>query len=193
MGLFGKKNLFIGFCGVLFIIVGYFFWHLMNEKNTGKVRQGGKEQSSLDKNQDLRLYTGKYLKFSYKGIYQERAHSIDESSPLRESVFLTTSDYEGKKIAVTVASRGTNDLSQDPSFQMRSNKPEEYQKSLFSQLALPFSGVFFEKNTQPFEVTAFFSQKNSIVSISVISLFGIDGLKSELSDLIKSLELQGDY
>jgi len=184
-----KKILWGGFFVTLLVVGLYFLWHFMNEKATGVVYGTEKEVSSPEKKQDIRLYEGKYVHFSSAATYEEKTHEIPEKGPVKESILLATSGSEGKRIAVTVAFRGTDDLSSDPSFQMRANASGEYEKSSFSQSQAPFSGVFFEKSTQPFERTAFFALDEYIVSISVTSLLRSDGLEAELSEIISSLQL----
>lgn len=185
-----KKSLWGGFFVTLLVVGLYFLWHFMNEKATGVVYQIEKDIFSSDKEQEIRLYKGKYVHFSSAGTYEEKTHEIPEKGPIKESILLATSGSDWKRIAVTVASRGTDDLSSDPSFQMRAHAPGEYEKSSFSQSQAPFSGVFFEKNTQPFERTAFFALDEYIVSISATSLLRSDGLETELSEIISSLQFE---
>ncbi|MBP9697664.1 MAG: hypothetical protein KBD65_00505 [Candidatus Moranbacteria bacterium] len=185
-----KKILWGGFFVTLLVVGLYFLWHFMNEKATGVVYETEKDISSSDKEQEIRLYKGKYVHFSSAGTYEEKTHEIPEKGPIRESILLATSGSDWKRIAVTVTFRGTDDLSSDPSFQMRANASGEYEKSSFSQPQAPFSGVFFEKNTQPFERTAFLPLNGYIVSISVTSLLRSKELETELSEIISSLQFE---
>ncbi len=120
--------------------------------------------------------------FSYEGAYDEKSSQPLPNGPVLESVFLATDAIDGRKIAVSVANRGTNDLSSDPSYQIRVNERTVYSESSFR--VGPYSGTMFEKTEAPFEKIAFFSTDGLIVSMALTSLFRAEGLGAELEALV---------
>jgi hypothetical protein len=153
-----QKRKIIVFMGILLLLIGgYFLWWLFQRKAVGTIRVMDLSiVESLDKKNEKKLYRGKFVTFSHGLMYEERAHLLPESGPLKESVFLFATDVEGRTIAVTVADRGTEDLSSDPAFQMRQITTKEYYQKNFQEGA--WRGILFEKNRVPFERTGFFAK-----------------------------------
>lgn len=177
------------FLFIMLLIFGslYFLWQFLQRPVVGIVGAGktvSKESSATDTEQ--LEYQGKYLRFPYPGLYVEKMHELPVKGPVKESIFLSADDVEGKKIAVVVEERKEMVLKASPSFQMRLNKPKEYSKTMIPLDG--FDGFIFEKNSQVFEQTAFFFHKGLLVSISVTSPFKIDGLKEGLIDILKSIQ-----
>lgn len=190
-GASNKKKVLAGVLVTLLFLVGCFVWWLWHRKAVGTIRvpEMYQEESAVKK-QEKKLYQGKFFTFLYDEGYLEKTHSLPESGPIKETLFLSTSDVEGRKIAVTLADRGTNDLVSDPSFQLRQNSHEEYQSRPFE--VAPFQGTLFQKNTQLFEVTAFFTYQGKIMTLSITSPFSLEGLEKELFTVIESLHFSFD-
>ena len=170
----------------LLLIGGYFLWWFFQRKAVGTIRVTDLSTvESSDKMMEKRLYKGKFTTFSHGAIYEERAHLLPESSPLKESVFLSAMDVEGRSIAVTVVDRGTEDLSSDPAFQMRQMTTKEYHQKNFQEGV--WRGILFEKSTAPFERTGFFAKNGFVMSVSVTSPFRGDDLEEEFLEIMKSL------
>lgn len=181
-----KRKFFVWIVILLLCIGGYFSWQFLRGKAVGTIRVNNVDAGvPLDKNSENRLYKGKFITFSHRAGYAEKFHRLPESGPVQESLLLSTLDVEGRKIAVTVAYRGTNDFMSDPSFQMRQGTPEEYRSKKFEEGV--WQGVLFEKNTSPFEKTVFFAKSGYILSISVISPFSGDDIEDELHMIIRNL------
>ncbi|MBP9728094.1 MAG: hypothetical protein KBD27_01820 [Candidatus Moranbacteria bacterium] len=173
---------------LLLFFCGYVVWQYFHKKAVGVIRVGNQALTDFSqKNDEKELYRGEIIEFFHTATYKERSHSFGENDPVRESVFLSTTDVEGRKIAVTVAYRGTTDLASDPGFQMRQGTPLEYRSKHF-QKGL-YQGVLFEKVEIPFEITAFFVAEKYIVSFSVTSPFGSDGLEGELLGMIEGFSV----
>lgn len=186
-----KKKIIWGGLIVGFVGLGYVLWWLMMQPVMGTVRVREVEGTSLqEKNLKKRLYQGKYVTFSYEGGYEEKSHQLSPKGPVLESVLLVSSAIDGRKIAVTVANRGTTDLESDPSYQIRVADRETYKQSPFSQV--PFQGVLFEKNEAPFEKTIFLSSHGLIVSVALSSLFRQEGIEAELEALMSDFSISGE-
>lgn len=181
-----KRRKFVWMGISLLLIGGYFLWWFFQRKAVGTIRVTDiSTVESSDKMSEKRLYKGKFTTFSHGAIYEERAHLLPESGPLKESVFLSATDVEGRTIAVTVADRGTEDLSSDPAFQMRQMTTKEYHQKNFQEGV--WRGVLFEKNTAPFESTGFFVKNGFIMSVSVTSPFRGDDIEDELHKIVRNL------
>ena len=178
---------------VLFLlIISIFFgflllWRFLNSPAVGTVGPGmlPKTEESFEKNTERKRYSGKYLTFSYPAVYLEKYHELPEGGPIKERALLSTNDVEGRKIAVTVAKREGGDLLSDPSFQMRKLATEEYQER--DATVGSYHGVLFEKSELPSEVTFFVTREGYIISISVSSPFGRDGLEEVFVNEIQEL------
>lgn len=172
------------FFGIVSII-----WFFLQQPAIGEVRVSKQAPiEDRDTSNKQKQYQGKYLTFSYPGVYAEKAHEVPVSEPGKESVFLSAADFEGKKIAITVEEREKGNFEASPSFQMRVNKPKEYDKESFSENG--FEGFVFAKNSQVFEQTVFFFDEGLFISISVTSPIKIEGLREELMDILKSVNIK---
>ena len=172
------------FFGAVFII-----WLYLQRPAIGKVwvvEQTPTEDKDSAKKQ--KQYQGKYLTFSYPSVYAEKSHEAPVTGPVKESIFLSAEDFEGRKIAIIVEGREAGNFEASPSFQMRLNKPKEYEKSSFSENG--FEGFLFTKNSRVFEQTALFFVRSLYISISFTSPFTIEGLHEELLHIFKSLEIK---
>lgn len=177
---------------VLFLItlvgLGYGLWWFLKQPVQGTIRAAvGGESTPQKKMSEKWLYQGKYITFSYEGSYEERSHQVFERPPVLESVLLTASSLDGRKIAVTVANRGTDDLESDPSYQMRMSDQATYEQSSFKTSS--FQGEMFTQSEAPFEKTAFFTTRGLIVSVSLSSLFRVEGTAEEMEALLSDFHL----
>lgn len=182
-----RKVLFFSLGTFFIFIFCYIIWSFLQHPAIGTVTRGevSVRDDTSEKNKKEKRYDGKYISFLYPGEYVEKSNTFPTSGPVKESVFLTAENWGAQKIAVVVEERENNDSMASPSFLMRSNKPNLYVKSPFSQGM--WQGFIFEKNEQVFEQTAFIRNEGKIVSISVSSPIKIDGLKEELQAFIDGL------
>lgn len=172
----------------LFFFFGavYIIWLFLQRPAIGDVRVVQKASTEdRDSAQNPKQYQGKYLTFSYPGVYVEKAHETPTSGPIKESIFLSAADFEGRKIAIVVEEREARDFETSPAFQMRSDKPKEYGQETVS--ASGFDGFLFKKNTQVFERTFFLHSGDFIISISVTSPISAEGLDQGLFAVISSV------
>ena len=187
---FYKRYRFLIF---LFLILFFLFsgaystWLFLQKPAIGEVRVA-KEAPAEDRDSSKKpkQYEGKYLTFSYPGIYAEKARETPVNGPVKESIFLSAADFEGRKIAIIVEQREESNFEVSPSFQMRLLHPKTYARTSIGWEDL--DGVLFTKNSQVFEQTAFFQKKNFILSISTTSPLRIDTLREDLENILRNLE-----
>lgn len=180
-----RKKMWLALLCVALTGLGILWWYLTRPVY-GTIHTGVGEQNQVDKVPEKRLYQGNFVTFSHDGVYEERSHRIPKTGPILESILLTASTIDGRKIAVTVANRGTSDLESDPSYQVRVSD-DAYERSSFSIAS--YHGVMFEKKSAPYEKTAFFAVEGRIVTVSVSALFTGDTLGSELESLLSDFML----
>lgn len=181
-----KKKVLLWLSSVLLFIAGCYLWWFLQGKAVGTIRvQDSDEGVSLNKKSEKRLYKGKFVEFSHDSEYVEKFHHLPETGPVREALLLSTLDVEGRKIAVTVTYRGTEDLASEPAFQIRQTTPDEYYSKNFEEG--DWKGVLFEKNRAPFERTVFIAKSGFITSISITSPFRGDGIEDEIRMLTRDL------
>lgn len=171
---------------LLFGIV-YLIWFYLQKPVVADIRVGARKPSAdMDKAKEPKQYYGRYLTFTYSGVYEEKVHTTPEEGPVKESILLSATDLEGQKIAIVVEEREGGDFETSPSFQMRLLKPKEYEKEPI--MTNGFRGFLFKKNTQVFEETAFVRKENFIITVSLTSPMNIDGLNMELMNVLRSLK-----
>ncbi len=187
----GKQRILF-LSGVFFLLIASFFalWSYLSGPAVGTVQEGKlpAEDDPFEQGSERKHYNGKYVSFSYSAAYVLKSNEVPVKGPIKESVFLTEPGFSGKKIAITIEERTENSLEASPSFKMRLEKPKIYKKNLFSKE--DFEGAVFEKNTQVFEETAFFSAGRNIISISVTSSVSLEGLLEELERIVSGLRRQ---
>ena len=170
--------------------LGYALWFFLQKPAMGTVRVGTEEtkEAAFDRSQEKKRYEGKYLSFSYSGTYEEKTHTLPVKNPVKESIFLSNSDLEGRKIAVMVEERPNGGLEESPSFQMRMMEEDIYQSESFS--LNDFEGIIFSTDKSIFEQSAYFRYEGNIVTVTLTSALTDKGLKEELVEVVKSLHLQ---
>lgn len=172
------------FSGILYAI-----WLFLQQPVIGEVRVGtGAPAEESNSTKQQKQYQGKYLTFLYPGIYEEKMHETPVNGPVKESIFLSAADFEGKKIAVVVEERTGGDFEASPSFQMRSSKPTEYDQESVSVGGQ--RGFLFKKDAQVFERTFFLRDEDFVISISATSPFSAESLEQGLFSVIGSLRFQ---
>jgi hypothetical protein len=87
-----------------------------------------------------------------------------------------------------VEERTGGDFEALPSFQMRSDKPTEYDQEPVSVGG--FSGFLFKKDTQVFERTFFLHSEDFVISISATSPFSTENLEQGLFSIIGSIRFR---
>ncbi len=135
---------------LVFFLLGlafFWLWRFLQKPAIGTIRSGVAPlaEQVFTREKEKQRYTGKYLNFSHGAAYREKGHDLPVNGPIKESIFLSAEDIEGRKIALILADRGTSNLASDPSFQVRRDASGEYQSKSF-QVA-NFQGMIFQKNT----------------------------------------------
>lgn len=176
--------LFIGLCTLFGIL--YAIWWYLQRPAVGEIRMNTVvTERNIDEEKKKTQYEGKYLTFLYETVYKEKSHTLPVKGPIKESIFLSSSDLEGKKLAIVVEERENGDFEASPGFQIRLHKPKEYERKDISITG--YKGVLFIKNTVVFEQTFFLHDGNFVVTLSVTSPMSGEALGQELSDCIDSL------
>lgn len=186
-----KKSRFWKYVALIILLllfgIAYIIWLYLQKPVVADIRVGAREPSAdMDKVKEQKQYHGRYVTFTYPGVYEEKVHTTPNEGSVKESIFLSATDLEGQKIAVVVEEREIGNFEESPSFQMRLLKSQEYGKEPIAING--FKGFLFKKNTQVFEETAFVRKENFIISVSLSSPMNIEGLNKELIDVLQSLE-----
>lgn len=182
-----KKTLFL--FGVFFLLGALFFvlWQYLSGPAIGTIQEGllPSDEDLFETRNERKRYDGKYLSFSYPALFVSKTDTAPVNGPVKESIFLTETGFQSRKITVILEEREENNLEASPSFKMRLEKPKIYKKKLFSEGA--FDGSLFEQDTPVFEQTAFFRDGKSILSVSVTSPTTLEGLEEELRRVVRSI------
>ncbi|MEI8097147.1 MAG: hypothetical protein WCG73_03515, partial [Candidatus Moraniibacteriota bacterium] len=162
-----KRKLWF-FLFFLTLLIGglYSCWQFFQSPAVGVIRPGAlpKKDESFAEGTETKHFVGKHFSFSYPGAYQEISHTLPETGPIKETIFLSAVDVEGKKIAVTEEERENDRLDASPAFQMRERDTKTYRKSSFKWDGL--DRVLFTKDSQVFEKAVFLQKKNFILTVS---------------------------
>lgn len=168
---------------------GYFLWYFIQQPVRGTIYTGTLSTPQFpDGENEIELYSGKYIEFSHGAEYDVKRHELPVKNPVYESVFLSVGDYEGQKIAVTIEERPLGDFESSPSVKMRLNEPKDYKKSVLRESG--FEGYFFAKESPVFERDAFFFAEGKLVGIAITSPLTADGLQDELTTLLKGIKIK---
>lgn len=182
----GAFFLWMAFIVVVFISV-YVLWRFLQTPATGTIKMGVLPPpiESFDQKNEQKRFVGKYISFSHGGTYVKKTDDTSVNGSVKESIFLTTPDWEGKKIAVTVEERAESTLEASPSYKMRREAPKIYHETPLT-IGI-FTGSVFEKQSAVFEATAFLINHSEIITISLTSPIKGDGLKDELLTLLDTV------
>jgi hypothetical protein len=176
--------LLLGLC--IFLGIIYIIWLYLQKPAIGDIRVSTVVSvKDTDKEKESKQFTGKYVSFSYPTGYEEKTHTTPVKGPVKENIFLSMKDLEGKKIAVVVEERENGQFEASPGYLMRVNKPKEYEKENISLGG--YKGVIFRKNTVVFERTFYLRDESFIVTISTTSPMSAETLEQELFALIESI------
>lgn len=192
-GATGKKNVKrlkkAVFLLLLVVCIGglYLFWLKLQQPAVGIVRVGtGAPESVPVTKIENKRYSGHFVSFSVPGHFVEKSHTLPTNGPVRETIFLSSNESEGKKIAVVVEDRPNGSLEESPSFIMRLMKPKIYKSEVFT--IGEAKGTMFFKDSQVYEATAFFRFYGKVVSVSVSSPIRSETLREDLEALLASIQ-----
>ncbi len=181
-----KIVLFLLLVGI-FSVGAYYIWYMVQKPSIGTIKPGTlpAEPESFAQNSEKKLYKGKYITFSYPGSYSEKSHDVPKDGPVKEKIIFSGDESQGKRMAIMVEERPEKNLDASPSFQMRVKDPKRYEKEI--RETGNDTKVIFTKNSQGFEMTAFFMKRNLLVSVSVTSSIHLDGLRNDLLEILETL------
>lgn len=180
--------------GIIFLVILVvvaitiaFLWWLFQRPSQGTIAIVPASEKIDPAHSDYRKrYQGKYITFTYPHDFQRREEVEAVKHPLLERVYLSRSDIEGRKIALTLQDNSGNSFQEYSSFRIRRNDPDTYIEENVGRNGLDV--VFFTKTTSVYEIGAFFHRGNQVVALVVSSPTTQKGLREELEALIDSFE-----
>ncbi len=175
---------------IAFFVVILFLWWLFRKPSYGTilVAEPILEKVNLADADHRKQYTGKYITFTYPYDFTRREEQEVVKYPLLERVYLSRSDIEGRKIAITVQDNTGYRFDEYSSLRVRRLDSGTYSEEEIERNGL--NTAFFTKNSVVFEVSVFFSLGNQVVSIVVSSPTTLDGLREEVLALLESFRWQ---
>lgn len=181
-----KKYLFLGiFC---LVAVGIFsLWQKMHTPIQGSIsKPKPAAEEAFVETTERKTYQGEHVRFVYPGYFNEKSHEISQENPVLESLLLTSLHSSGEKIAILVEKRSEG-LDGSPNINLRQQKKEEYtkEKAVFGER----QALVFRKQSQVYEITAFFVEKGYVVSVSITSPITLEGLPEMLEKIVATLEV----
>jgi len=100
-----KRNIFLFIIFILLFGGIYILWLFLQSPAIGVIRTSSlPKEEAFDTGTETKQFVGTSFSFSYPGRYKERAHTLPEAGPVEESIFLSATDVEGKKITLTLRS-----------------------------------------------------------------------------------------
>lgn len=180
---------------VAFLLLGIFIivilWWVFRQPSHGTiVIIPAAEQSDQSDPAQRERYAGKYITFTYPSDFERRAEVETVKHPLLERVYLSRSDIEGRKIALTVQDNTGYAFEEYGSLRMRRNDSGVYHEELIERNGL--NAVLFTKMQSVFEVSVFFRQGNRVVSLVVSSPTMQNGLREEVESVLDTVEWMPD-
>lgn len=177
---------------VVLICLGIaFLWWFFRQPSYGTITSSASpvKEEQNDPNHRKR-YQGKYMTFTYPYDYRRQEAVEAVNYPLLERVYLSRSDVEGRKIALTIQDNTGNRFEEYSSLRIRQDDPKTYQREKIERNGVV--AVLFSKNTVVFEKSIFFSRGNDVVSLVMSSPTTENGLREEVLTLFESFEWKGD-
>jgi hypothetical protein len=170
--------------------ISLFLWWFFRQKSYGSVSVAPTAPEPIDyaAPEHRKEYRGKYITFSYPSDFTRREENESVKYPLLERIYLSKSDIEGRKIALTVQDNTGYSFDEYSSFRIRRAEPSVYHEEKIEKNGL--KSVLFTKNSVVFEVSAFFYSDNQVASITVSSPTTLSGLQEEVSALLDSFRWQ---
>lgn len=182
-----KKYLFLGiFCSFAGGI--FFLWQEMRAPVQGTIFQPKPvAEEAFAGTDERKTYQGEHIKFIYPGYFSEKSHEISQKEPVLESLLLTSLHSSGEKIAILVEKR-EGPFDEVPNIALRRQKNQGYseEKAVFGER----QAVIFLKQSQVYEMTAFFVEKGYVVSVSATSPVRFEGLRETLEKTLATLEIR---
>ncbi len=172
----------------LIVLVGLYFLlsYALSLKGVGTIKQSRPtEVAPTALVRTPKEFDGHYVNFSFPAPYTQRLDTVDENGPAVERILLDQEDKPKHSIAVVVQKREVTDVNEDPSYQARMNDPKTYVAEDFSEG--DYHGTLFTKQSTVFEVSAFFTYKGYIMSMTTTAVLSDEGLRDDLLAAIRSL------
>lgn len=185
-----RSVIFVVIFIVLASIIAFLWWLFQRPSQGTIVTVPASEEIDPAHPDHRKRYQGKYITFTYPYDFQRREEVEAVKHPLLERIYLSRSDIEGRKIALTLQDNSGNSFEEYSSFRIRRNDPGTYVEEKVERNGL--DAVFFTKTTSVYEIGAFFHRGNQVVALVVSSPTTQNGLREELEALIDSFEWKGE-
>ena len=171
---------------LIFVALGYGWWWMQGDAE-GVVRTGTTQEKLSQEPTGTSVYTGTYFTLDIPRAYQERSHTVPESGPVKETLFVVSGGESTDKIALTVEERVEKTLDASPGFKIRESDRAYHKinnKSDGSDI------VIFTKTEGGFEKSLYFFQESFLVSISYTALASKDDIESVLLQMQKTFKIR---
>lgn len=175
--------------GIIFIIIALgatFLWWLFLRPSQGMIQAVAVPEKTDLSTPGQASYQGKYFTFRYASDFSIRDEGNSVKHPLLERIYLSRNDIEGRKIAIILQDNSGNAFEEYSSFRIRRTDRDVYREEQGKRNGL--SVTFFTKETRVYEVGAFFSRGNQVVSMVVSSPTTVKGLREEVEALLDSFQ-----
>ncbi len=184
-----KRKRWLIWCTVLIVLglILLFLWWLFARPSHGTISTVvAPEKTDFTDPEHRRRYQGKYFTFTYPSDFARREENEAVKHPLLERIYLSRSDIEGRKIAITLQDNTGNTFEEYGSFRIRRSEPMVYREEKEERNSLIIT--FFTKETSVYEVSAFFGRGNQVLSIAVSSPIASKGLREEVWAVLDSFQ-----
>lgn len=185
-----RPAIFSAIFAVIVIVIAFLWWLFQRPSQGTIVVTPLAERIDASQLAQRKHYQGKYITFTYPDDFERREEVEAVKYPLLERIYLSRSDIEGRKIALTFQDNSGNSFEEYSSFRIRRNDPDTYTEEKVERNGL--DTVFFTKTTSVYEVGAFFHRGNQVVAIVVSSPTMQNGLRDELEALLDSFAWKGE-
>lgn len=185
-----RRIIFVAIFVVVASVIAFLWWLFQRPSQGTIVIVPASEKIDPADPDHRKRYQGKYITFTYPYDFERREEVEAVKHPLLERIYLSRSDIEGRKIALTLQDNSGNSFEEYSSFRIRQNDPGTYTEEKVKRNGLDV--VFFTKTTSVYEVGAFFHRGNRVVALVVSSPTTQTGLREELEALIDSFTWKGE-
>jgi len=186
-----KRYFWIGaiFLVIMAIGIAIFFWYFM-QKPVSSVAHVVEAPVVEDKKAVFERFEGKYFSFRHGGDYAVKNHQEepDANKVILETAFLSSSETNSKKIAMTVENLSGRKMADSANYNLRKVYADKYLEEKF--FAGEIAGVAFTATKSDiFEKVIFIPRENYLAEIALTGPLAADGsMEKELEDIVKSIQ-----
>lgn len=138
-------------------------WFWIGGEAEGTVHTGVAQEKMETVKNGTEVFRENYFTIAIPREYSQRNHTLPESGPLKETLFLVGAASGNEKVAISVEERPEKNFEASPGFQLRKEDRDYLSKKIQNG---DQEIILFTKLTDPFEKTIYFFQEDFLVSIS---------------------------